>query len=74
MFLLLSRKVRKDLRIIVNQLVNSSGNRPKSIRNQNLRLAKNVPNKNMGAAISTEQKLSLDKPGTLEIADQKKKY
>ena len=38
--LLLSRKVRKDLIMFVTQLVNSSMNRPKRIRNRTLRLAK----------------------------------
>lgn len=40
MLLLLSRKVRKDLIMFVNQLANSGMNCPKRIRNRTLRLAK----------------------------------
>lgn len=40
--LLLSRKVRKDLIMFENQLVNSGMNGPKRIRNRTLRLAKSA--------------------------------
>ena len=64
MLMLLSPMVRKDLIIFVNQSVTADMKCLKRIRNRTLRLAETVPNKNMEAAISSDQRLSLDRPGT----------